>query len=60
MAYALGIVFQYFSIKPMSDLSPRRAFVHAIQADTVSIVAFELGMLAGTALVYFVLFTQPT
>jgi hypothetical protein len=59
IAYTLGIVFQYFSIKPMSDLSPRQAFVHAIQADTVSIVAFEIGMFAWMALVYFVLFTQP-
>jgi hypothetical protein len=59
IAYALGIVFQYFSIKPMSDLSPRRAFLHAIQADTVSIVAFEIGMFAWMALAYFVLFTQP-
>ena len=59
IAYLLGIGFQYFSIKPMSDLSPRQALSHAIQADTLSIVSFEIGMFAWMALVFFVFFTHP-
>jgi len=59
IAYVLGILFQYLAIKPMSDLSRRAALRRAIQADTLSIVAFELGMFAWMALVYFVLFTDP-
>jgi hypothetical protein len=59
LAYAFGILFQYLAIKPMSDLSPRQAIGHAIKAETLSIIAFELGMFAWMALVYFVLFTDP-
>jgi Domain of unknown function (DUF4396) len=43
----------------MSDLSPRRAITDAMKAETLSIIAFELGMFAWMALVYFVLFTHP-
>jgi hypothetical protein len=34
IAYALGILFQYLAIKPMSDLTPRQALSRAIRADT--------------------------
>ncbi len=56
-AWALGIVFQYFAIKPMRDLSVGQAIVAAIKADTLSILAFQVGMYAWMALVYFVLFS---
>jgi Domain of unknown function (DUF4396) len=59
LAYAFGIVFQYYAIKPMSDLSARQAIADAMKAETLSIIAFELGMFAWMALVYFVLFTDP-
>jgi Domain of unknown function (DUF4396) len=59
LAYAFGILFQYLAIKPMSDLSRRQAVSHAIKAETLSIIAFELGMFAWMALVYFVLFADP-
>ena len=55
-AWILGVVFQYFSIKPMSDLSPGQALVAAIKADTLSIAAFQVGMYAWMAVVYFVFF----
>lgn len=58
-AWALGIAFQYFSIKPMTDMSPGQAIVAAIKADTLSITAFQVGMYAWMALVYFVLFPAP-
>jgi hypothetical protein len=58
-AWTLGIAFQYFSIKPMSDLSPAEALVAAIKADTLSILAFQAGMYAWMAVVFFVLFPEP-
>ena len=58
-AWALGIVFQYFSIKPMRNLSPGQGIVAAIKADTLSILAFQVGMYAWMALVYFVFVPGP-
>jgi hypothetical protein len=40
-------------------LSSRQAISDAVQAETLSIVAFEAGMFGWMALVYFVLFTNP-
>jgi hypothetical protein len=59
-AWALGIVFQYWAIKPMREgISVGAAIVAAIKADTLSIVAFQMGMYAWMALVYFKLFRAP-
>jgi uncharacterized membrane protein len=60
LAYLFGIVFQYLAIKPMNQrLSRRDTLSRAVKADTISIVAFELGMFGWMALVYFALFTHP-
>lgn len=60
VAWLFGIAFQYFAIKPMrQDLSVGGAIVAAIKADTLSIIAFQVGMYAFMALVYFRLFTHP-
>lgn len=46
-AWALGIVFQYFAIKPMRpEMSAGQAILAAIKADTLSILAFQVGMYA--------------
>jgi hypothetical protein len=59
-AWALGIVFQYFAIRPMrKELSAGGAIWAAMKADTLSILAFQVGMYAWMALVYFKLFAQP-
>jgi hypothetical protein len=58
-AWTLGVAFQYFSIKPMSDLTPGAALVAAIKADTLSIIAFQAGMYGWMAVVFFVLFPEP-
>lgn len=58
-AWALGIVFQYFAIKPMGKLTAGQAIVAAIKADTLSILAFQVGMYAWMALVFFKLFPHP-
>jgi hypothetical protein len=57
-AWLLGIFFQYFAIKPMRNLSPGKALTAAIQADTLTIVAFQIGMYAWMALTHFVFFPQ--
>lgn len=47
LAFLAGILFQYASIKPMSpDMSAGQALMAAIKADTLSILAFEVGMFA--------------
>jgi hypothetical protein len=55
-AWTLGIVFQYYSIKPMRDISAGAAILAAIKADTLSILSFQIGMYAWMAVVYFRLF----
>jgi hypothetical protein len=46
LAYALGIAFQYFSIAPMRGLGPGAGLAAAVKADTLSLVAYEIGMFA--------------
>jgi hypothetical protein len=59
LAWIFGIAFQYFVIKPMKHLTPGQGLIAAIKADTLSIIAFEIGMFAWMALVFFVLFPHP-
>jgi hypothetical protein len=46
LAYLFGIVFQYFSVAPMRGLSPRDGLMAAIRIDTLSLLAYEVGMFA--------------
>jgi hypothetical protein len=57
-AWLVGIRFQYFAIKPMRDISAGQAIVLAVKADTLSILAFQIGMYGWMALVYFVFFAH--
>jgi hypothetical protein len=59
LAFGLGIVFQYFSIAPMRGLNLRDGIIAALKADTVSLVAFEVGLFGWMAIIQLVLFTQP-
>lgn len=59
LAWTLGIAFQYFSIAPMRELSVGEGLVQAIKADTLSIVAFQLGLFAWMALYHLVLWDPP-
>lgn len=59
LAWAFGIVFQYFSIVPMRGLPVGKGILQAIKVDTLSIVAFQVGMSAWMALTYYVLFPSP-
>ena len=58
-AWVLGVVFQYFAIKPMRKLSAGQAILAAIKADTLSILAFQIGMYTWMAFVFFKLFPHP-
>ena len=59
LAYLLGIVFQYFAIVPMRNLSFGKGLIASIQADTLSLIAFEVGLFGWMALMRFVFFDSP-
>jgi hypothetical protein len=60
LAWTLGIVFQYFTIVPMrEDVGKLAGIWQAIKVDTLSIVAFQLGLFGWMALSHFVLFRPP-
>ncbi|MFI2644308.1 DUF4396 domain-containing protein [Streptomyces sp. NPDC018610] len=46
-AWVLGIVFQYFTIVPMRDIGKAKGIWAAVKADTLSILAFQLGLFLG-------------
>ncbi|REC94820.1 DUF4396 domain-containing protein [Kushneria indalinina] len=43
-AYAFGILFQYLPIREMGERSPKAGLLDAIKADTLSLIAFQIGM----------------
>lgn len=55
-AFVIGIAFQYFTIRPMGELSPREALVAALKADTLSLCAWQVGMYGWMAIATFGLF----
>jgi Domain of unknown function (DUF4396) len=46
LAYAFGVVFQYFAVAPMRGLDLRRGLIVAIKIDTLSLLAYQIGMFA--------------
>jgi uncharacterized protein DUF4396 len=46
LGWAFGIVFQYSTIVPMRRLSFGKGLFQAIRADTLAIIAFEIGVFA--------------
>jgi hypothetical protein len=58
-AWLVGIFFQYFTIKPMRNLSVGAGIRAAVKADTLSILSFQIGMYAWMAFVFFRLFPHP-
>ncbi len=59
LAYAFGILFQFFTIAPMRNLGVAQGLWAAIKADTISLVAFEIGMFGFMALNRMVFFEKP-
>jgi hypothetical protein len=58
LAYCFGIAFQYLAIKSMQEVSPQQAIVGAVKADTLSLVAYEVGMFGWMAVVVFLLIPE--
>ncbi len=59
LAFALGVAFQYFSIAPARGLGVREGVKAALKADTLSLIAFEIGLFGWMAVMQLVLFTSP-
>lgn len=57
-AFAFGIVFQYFAIAPMRDLSFGRGIIAALKADSLSLTAWQIGMYCLMAVLQFGFFTH--
>jgi hypothetical protein len=55
-AFLFGVLFQYFTIQPMRDLSIEDGIVAALKADTASIFAWQIGMYGFMAIGQFVWF----
>lgn len=55
-ALATGIVFQYFAIAPMRDLSVGEGIKAAAKADVLSLTSWQVGMYGFMGLAHFVLF----
>lgn len=56
VAFAIGIAFQYFAIKPMRDLSVGAGIKQALKADIASITSWQVGMYGGMAAIQFAWF----
>ncbi len=56
LAFLFGIAFQYFSIKPMRNLSPSQALWAALKADALSLVSWQAGMYGWMAFAIFGIF----
>ncbi|WP_455380818.1 DUF4396 domain-containing protein [Acidihalobacter prosperus] len=56
LAFVIGILFQYLPIREMGESSRWRALVQALKADTLSLIAFEIGLFGWMALVKLVWF----
>ncbi len=58
-AWTLGVVFQYFTIVPMRDIGRLKGIWAAMKADTLSILAFQVGLFAGMAIYQELLWPHP-
>jgi len=56
IAYAIGVVFQYFTIAPMRHLGLGEGIWAAIKADTLSFTAWQVGMYGFMAIAAFLIF----
>ena len=56
LAFIIGIIFQYYAIKPMGHLSRSQALLAALKADTLSLTFWQTGMYGWMALCNFVIF----
>ena len=57
-AYAFGVFFQYYTIAPMRHLGVWPGIWAAIKADSLSLIAWQVGMYAFMAVAHFWIFQQ--
>ena len=57
-AFGLGVVFQYFAIAPMRDLTLGQGLMAALKADTLSLASWQVGMYGFMAFAQLVWFRQ--
>jgi hypothetical protein len=55
-AFILGIIFQYYAIKPMRQLTPKQALAAALKADALSLTFWQIGMYGWMAISNFLIF----
>lgn len=58
LAFGLGIVFQYFAIAPMRNLSLGKGLLAALKADTLSLASWQVGMYGFMAFAQFYWFPR--
>ncbi len=56
LAFLFGIAFQYFTIKPMRNLSVGEGIWAAVKADTLSLASWQIGMYSWMAIAIFLIF----
>jgi len=57
-AYIFGLAFQIMPAMEMGEKNMAKAFINAVKADTMSLVAFEIGMFAWLAVAFLVLLPE--
>jgi len=57
-AFIIGIIFQYYAIQPMRNLSFKDGLKAALKADTLSLTAWQVGMYSTMAIADFVVFQR--
>lgn len=55
-AFVIGVLFQYYALKPIKHLSSGATLIKALQADALSLTCWQIGMYGWMALCFFVLF----
>ncbi|MCO6187789.1 DUF4396 domain-containing protein [Rhizobium sp. L1K21] len=55
-AFGFGVIFQYFTIKPMRSLSVGQGIIQAVKADFLSLTSWQIGMYGFMAFAQFYLF----
>jgi len=57
-AFLLGIIFQYYTIKPMKKLSAKQGLIAALKVDTLSLIFWQIGMYGWMAIATFIIFNH--
>ena len=57
-AFGIGVMFQYFTIKPMRGLSVGEGIKAAVKADVLSLTSWQVGMYGFMAIAHFWIFGQ--